>query len=368
MPSVSPVTSILKSLETSSSLGMFARDTAGCLIARLSLARTPEEAREIAFAETTESAVFYFSAPALSKLASNIFQKKFNLTKEQFQTPYNNLKNLNPETAKNIKLAKFSQIAGVFGLILPFIYAIAPIRNLISKSGSGINKFTSLAGLEKNKTDIDKERKDAKEKAKTLIKKLSLISLLSLSGAFGAVGLSKNKNFYKYFEPLLNKVVKTLEFSKDNDLKLAHYGALIYPVSILGYFCASRDKYEVKENIRRFSVTVPLLFFGEKIIEKPIYGFFDKINKTNVLDNGIIKSYKDILSTKGDIQKNLLKTKNPAYALTFLTNTIFIAGAVALLNRIKTKENFKKDNKLKTTLKPMDIQEFIKLAQNKSSA
>ena len=112
--SISPIASILKSLETSSSLGMFARDTGGCLISRLGLSRTPGEAREIAFAEISESAIFYFSAPALVKLSSNIFQKKFNLTKEQFQTPYNDLKNFNPEVIKNIKLAKFSQILGVF--------------------------------------------------------------------------------------------------------------------------------------------------------------------------------------------------------------------------------------------------------------
>ena len=79
--------------------------------------------------------------------------------------------------------------------------------------------------------------------------------------------------------------VKTSEFFSD----------FIYPVSIASYFYASRDKYERKENARRFSVTVPLLFFGEKLIEKPIYKGFDKLFNTKVIENGIIKSYNEIL-------------------------------------------------------------------------
>ena len=57
MPFTNSTTTILKPLETSSSIGMFARDTGGCLIARLSLARTKEEAKEITFAKSDRSHV-----------------------------------------------------------------------------------------------------------------------------------------------------------------------------------------------------------------------------------------------------------------------------------------------------------------------
>ena len=51
-----------------------------------------------------------------------------------------------------------------------------------------------------------------------------------------------------------------------------------------------------------------------------------------------------ILKMPKDMQNKYLKTKNWAYGLTFLINTMCIAGAVALLNRIKTKQDFDKEN------------------------
>ena len=59
--------------------------------------------------------------------------------------------------------------------------------------------------------------------------------------------------------------LKHLDFTKDCDLRLAHYGALIYPASIAGYFYASRDKYERLENARRFSITVPLMLIAAAV-------------------------------------------------------------------------------------------------------
>ena len=76
MCSLSVPTTILKTLETSSSIGMFVRDTGGCLISRLGLSRSMDEAKEISFAEISESLLFYFSAPALAKASSGIFAKQ----------------------------------------------------------------------------------------------------------------------------------------------------------------------------------------------------------------------------------------------------------------------------------------------------
>ncbi len=68
-------TNLLKPLETSSSLGMFARDTGGCLISRLGLSRSKYESREISIAEISESVLFYFSAPTLAKAGAKYFLK-----------------------------------------------------------------------------------------------------------------------------------------------------------------------------------------------------------------------------------------------------------------------------------------------------
>ena len=51
MSGLSLATKALKTLETSSSIGMFARDTGGCLISRLGLSRSKDESKEISFAE-----------------------------------------------------------------------------------------------------------------------------------------------------------------------------------------------------------------------------------------------------------------------------------------------------------------------------
>lgn len=137
-----------------------------------------------------------------------------------------------------------------------------------------------------------------------------------------------------------------MDFTKDCDLRLAHYGALIYPASIAGYFYASRDKYERMENARRFSITVPLMFFGEKLIQNPIYKKFDKIYKTDVFNGGNIRTYKEISKLPENMQKQMLKSKNAAYSLTFTINTMAIAAAVALLNRAATRREFNRDKTL----------------------
>lgn len=349
MCSLSVTTNILKSLETSSSIGMFARDTGGCLISRLGLSRSRDESREISFAEISESAVFYFSAPAAAKSASKFFAKQNKITKDQLSTPFKELKNIkNPELIKAIKIGKFSQIASVFSLILPIVFGIAPIRNILTYSETGKQKFVSVVNLEKEQKV--KHRDEAKQKALKMIKNLSLFTIGGLTATLAATKLLRNGKIYKVVEAPLDKFLKHMDFTKNGDLELAHYGTLIYPVSIAGYFYASRDKYEKLENARRFSITVPLLFFGEKLIQKPIYKKFDKIFKTNVMEKGDIKSYKEILKLPKDQQKIMLKSKNWAYGLTFAINTMAIAAAVALLNRLETKRKFEKDKMNNTNI------------------
>ena len=98
MCSLSVPTTILKTLETSSSIGMFARDTGGCLISRLGLSRSMDEAKEISFAEISESVLFYFSAPALAKASSGIFAKQAGITTGQLAEP---MKNVNRISCSN---------------------------------------------------------------------------------------------------------------------------------------------------------------------------------------------------------------------------------------------------------------------------
>ena len=334
---------ILNAMETSSSIGMFARDTGGCLTSKLAVSRSKEEAKEIAFAEISESALFYFSAPAAAKAASKVFSKIYNVDKNIINEPVENIKNIGREKLKDVKLAKFGKIASTFSVILPLVYAIAPVRNLLTYAKDGKDEFSQVVGLKKND---DKEQKQAaKDKAKSLIQTLSKISAVSLAATAGFLALSKSNTVYEKTKPFIHKAVKNLDFAKNGDLKLSHYGALIYPVSIASYFASSRDKYEKRENARRFSVTVPLLFFGEKLIEKPIHKGFDKLFKTKVLENGKIKTYEEIMKLPDKLQKNMLKSKNYSYASTFLINTMAIAAGIGILNRIKTKKDFERDNK-----------------------
>ncbi len=345
MCSLSIPTNILRSLETSSSIGMFARDTGGCLISRLGLSRSGDEAKEISFAEVSESVLFYFSAPALAKAGSGFFAKQSGITREELSKPMKEVNKLTDrELQKSIKLGKFGQLASTFSIILPFVFSIAPMRNLMTLAGSGKKEFTSVVGLKKQQKI--KQKKQAEHKAVKLLKTLGITALSGLAVTFGILTLAKNKKMYKKLEPVLDKTLKHLDFTKNCDLELAHYGALIYPVSIAGYFYASRDKYEKLENARRFSVTVPLLFFGEKLIQNPIYNTMDKRFKTNVFNEGNIKSYREILKAPQPEQKKLLKSKNWAYGLTFSINTMVIAAAVALLNRIATKQKYERDNNL----------------------
>ena len=337
-------TNILRTLETSSSVGMFARDTGGCLISRLGLSRSSDESREISIAELSESALFYFSAPFLAKGSAKVFSKLYGLNKDQFSSKINELKNVDSNTLKKIKLGKFGQIMTTFGLILPAVFAIAPIRNNVTLAETGKDKFVSVVGLE-DKQKQEKHKEEGIKKSVNLAKKLGIIAASVIGATAGILALSNNNNTYKKIEPIIDKTIKHFDFTKSGDLERLHYGALIYPVSIASYFYSSRDKYEVMENARRFSVTVPLLFFGEKLIEKPIHKFFNNKYKTNIFQHNNVKTYKDIFKMPKPEQISALKAKNRAYGLTFFINTMAIAGAVALLNRIETKRKYLNEHK-----------------------
>ena len=307
----------LRPLETSSALGLFARDTGGCLLSRVSLSRTKEERKEVSFSEISESLIFYFLAPFLNKTFSKLFSK-----------------------LKNPEIAKTAQIISIFGIVLPIIYLIPFVRNNITKSDSGKDEFISVIGLKNEQND--KKEENTKKNKDDLFKKASVVSISSLLASLSLILFSKNKDNYKKIEPLIKKFNEI--FKTDDGLKLIHYGALIYPVSILGYLKASRDKYEKQENIRRFSVSVPLLLAGDKLIEKPIYKFFDKEFNTSVLDKNQIKTYDEILKIKDN--KQMLKTKNWAFGLNYFVSTILVAAGIMILNRIKTKKNYEKESNL----------------------
>lgn len=345
MSITSTASNILKTLETSSSIGMFTRDTGGCLISRLAVSRSDDESREISIAELTESALFYFSAPALAKGTASLFSKSFKVEKDLMTKPIKDITNVDNSIKKKIKLGKFAQIASVFGIILPGVFAIAPIRNMVTLGKTGKENFTNVVELEK--TQHEEKKEEAKKKTKNLCKNLGLASLSIIGGAAGILAASKNKNFYKKIEPIIDKAIKHFDFTKSGDLELKHYGALIYPVSIASYFYASRDKYEVMENARRFSLTVPLMFYGEKLIQNPIHKAADKHFGTNIFNNGNIKSYEEILKMPLEQRNQALKAKNTAFGSTFFINTMAIAAGVALLNRYETNRKYEKEYKEK---------------------
>lgn len=357
MSNLSLPTKILKGINTSSSIGMFARDTGGCLLAKLAVSRSKDEAKEIGFAELSESALFYFSAPFVAKATSGIFSSQYKLKKGTINTPINEIKDMGADKLKDIKLAKFGQIMTTFAVILPIVFAIAPVRNILTYANSGKENFTSVVGLKKENEKVhhppeifktfyieEQKRKKAEQKVKKLITKLGTISLVSIGAITSILAAAKNDKVYDFIKPIISKTVKSFDFTKTGDLKLAHYGAFIYPISIASYFYASRDKYERQENARRFSITVPLLFFGEKVIENPIHKCFDKLFNTKIIENNVIKSYDEILKLSQPMQKQYLKAKNWSYGLTFLINTMAIGVAVGILNRIATKKRYNKEN------------------------
>lgn len=347
---------VLKTLETSSSVGMFARDTGGCLISRLAVSRSRDESREISIAEITESSLFYFSAPLLAKSNAMRYSKQLKIPDGLISKPINDLKKTDADTLKKIKIGKFGQILSTFGLILPFVFLIAPVRNFVTLAKTGKEKFTNVVELDKTKHEQKKE--EAKEKTVNLVKTTGAVSLGVLLANRGIMSSAlKNKEFYKKAEPLIDKTIKHFDFTKSGDLELKHYGALIYPVSIASYFYASRDKYEVQENARRFSVTVPLLFYGEKLIQNPIHKFADKKFKTNIFNNGNIKSYEEIMKMPLKERQQSIKAKNIAYGSTFFINTMAIAMGVALLNRYETKKRYEREHPNENIIKHTNNEE-----------
>ncbi|MEW5821775.1 MAG: hypothetical protein AB1782_16395 [Cyanobacteriota bacterium] len=346
MNNISLATKILHPLESSASIAMFTRDTGGCLVPKLSISRSADEAREIAFAEVAESAVFYFSITPIAKFFSKVFSSLFNLTSDKFITPIDTIKN-NGNLIKNLKLAKFGKIAATFSVLLPLIYAIAPIRNLITLGKTGKKDFVSLINLEKtrnlnNNDDKTTPAEKARQKAISLLKKLALFASIGLTFTAGTVALARNNTIYKNIEPAINSIVKHFDFKGNAGLTIKQLGFLIMPVSIASYFIASRDKYEILENARRFIITVPMMFFGQDLVERKIYRFFDRAWGSTLTSSKGIRTYDELLKLPFKEQAINLKSKNWAIALAFLINTMAIGAAVSILNRISTKHRYQK--------------------------
>lgn len=346
---IAPIVNILNTMEKSDSLSMFALDTGGCLGSKLAVSRTGNERREISFAEVAESLIFYFSGPLiagrLGKFISKNLKNKDLFNKSLIEAEKTLEKN--SDELKKIKLGKFSQIGTTFALVLPTVFAIAPMRNLLTLSETGKKEFTSVVGLKKESEN--KNRKEAKDKAVKFAKNIGLVTLASL-GAVGAMALScKNKNFYKKVEPYLTGFIKKFEFNDKFDFDNIHYAAFIYPVSIASYFYACRDKYETRENAVRFSITVPIMFLFDKLIEKPIHKMSNFLFNSNVFNKNNIMKFEDILNNSSITEKaqtKLLNAKAFGYATTFTVKTLVLGAAVALLNRYWSKKQYEREHRL----------------------
>ncbi|MGD9581235.1 MAG: hypothetical protein AB7V50_07670 [Vampirovibrionia bacterium] len=343
MTNLSLAAKIFQPLETSTSIGMFARDTGGCLVPKLAVSRSIDEARELTFVEASESAIFYFSITPIAMMFSALASKLLDVKPEQLAKTIENIN----QTPKNLKLAKFGKIAATFSILLPLIYGIAPARNLITLSKTAKEDFVSVINLKnesngkQNKLKIKKEADlKAKKEAKNLLTKLAGIATGGLALTFGIIKAAKNPAIFKKLEPLLNKTVKHFDFEGNAGLSLKQLGFLIMPVSIGSYFAACRDRFEVLENIQRFCITIPMMFFGQDIVEKNIYKFFDKKWGSTLALNKGISTYKEILEMPVAKQIVNLKSKNWAIASAFLINTSAIALAVGILNRISTKRRY----------------------------
>jgi hypothetical protein len=364
MNKLSLATSIFKTMETDASMALFMRDTGGCLVPKLAVSRSVDEAREITFAELAESAIFYFSIAPIAILNSKIFSKVFkNSSKEIAQ----NIKTLDKQAidkVRNIKLAKVGRIGASFSILLPLIYAIAPIRNLITLKKTGKEEFIKVVNLKKsnnkpkskglNRSEKIKAEEKARQNSIKLLKKLGAITITGLTVTAGFISLAKNPTIFKKAEPFINGLIKKLDFN-GNNATLKQFGYLIMPVSVGSYLAASRDKYEVLENIQRFAITIPMMFFGQDAIEKRIYKFFDKKFGSNLTTGNSIKTYKEIFAETTNQTKNL-KSKNWSIALAFLINTSLMAAAVGLLNRVATKKRYIRSQKELFANKPFENQ------------
>lgn len=341
-------TKILTPLETNVSAGMFLRDTGGCLLSRLAVSRSKDETREISFVELAESGVFYFSITPIAALLSKIVGKGLKENKELLGKSLSEIPKIDKNLLDKVKIAKLGKIGLAFSILLPAIYAIVPLRNVLTESVTGKNEFTSVVGLNKKhrKGKAQKQKDQAKEKAIALIKRMAGYAALGATATLGFMAALKAPALKSTLEPAANWIIKHFDFNGKAGLSLKQLGFLIMPVSVKSYFDASRDKYEVLENVRRFAITIPMMFFGQDFIEKNIYKFFDKKFHSNLAQGNKITTYEDIMKMPVAKQAANLKAKNWAIALAFAINTMGLALAVGILNRISTKRNYQKEQQL----------------------
>jgi hypothetical protein len=346
-------TRILYPLETNVSTGMFLRDTGGCLLSKLAVSRSKDETREISFAELSESAIFYFSVPLLAGVLSKQMGAFLKQSPGLIGKNIKELSHLDQSTLESIKSAKLAKIGIAFSLLLPAIYAIAPLRNILTLSVTGKEEFLNVIGL-KNKHKA-RRKEHAKEKAISFIKLMGLYALGGLGLTFSLIAAQKIKATKQLIQPINNFLLKHLDFEGQAGLSLKQLGFLIMPVSIKSYFDASRDRYEVFENARRFLITIPMMFFGQDFVEKKIYKFFDRRFGSQLSQGNKITSFDDILKMPKNLQAKNLKAKNWSIALAFLINTMGIAFAVGVLNRLSTKRNYQDETFARLDKKANDV-------------
>ena len=224
-----------------------------------------------------------------------------------------------------------------------------------------------------SKTNETKKLRQALTLGLTIIPALTLPILLK-KGMLN--GLTSNNKVLKWF----NKNAEMFDYKKAMYMSRATALALWLTGDYLPNMLASRDKYELKDNLIRITLMDVFFWGGDLLLKKVLAKCSDKMFNTHLinkdtnhpytLDN--LKNYKNIENLKHLSEKSIKKTKRAAVSLYILNLGILMGtlgfGLPILLNRMLRKrvaeDKAKVNISTPLTMKPTFI-EFINQAKNR---
>lgn len=378
-PALRSAAKFINSQEQASGLSTtrFIQDTGTSLLPKAVFARSKADLAENSFLELSESMLVYF-APALigEKVARNIFSRNLSKSEKPLVAESAvNLMKMNNTAAKKVLPVKAA--IALTSLIIPLTeFTLNYFKNLFTLKVFKKGDFNSIANLNSDKEDSEKQKKVRKSAEKNIKRAAGVYGLLlAMAGLLASKG-SKSKVLQNFSELILapgSKLFKnnkkasafldkyaSIDFSSQDGKLVLSRGQLTSCVVIggVGYFGAAKDrgKQNFLETLYRYPLVGFYIITGSDLFEKGFKKLLVKSNKCKEIIGKDLKTpsfdelgdiaaglaKKNGTSVEAEFAK-LVKQKALIFGVPFLFSMGVMGFFVAGISNLFTKYRYKRE-------------------------
>jgi len=231
------------------------------------------------------------------------------------------------------KWAVAGKSLGIYSAMFALMWAMPFIRNYITAQRTGKIEFASVIGGGENNRDaasVEKAKKDYMRKTLAILGLGAAGTLAAIIG--GKAAAAKNLGMGKTISTIVEKAgLKNGSFGDFNGLRaVLFWGVPAYA----GWIHASRDGFEVKEQLLKFGAFVFSFLVPQKLMDKFYTGKFETL-----LGKGVDATYKNITQKlTGEARKTAIKHWTRKNLLGLASSIVLLGTLPAALNIILTKK------------------------------